>query len=80
MKNTVFFFNLCLNRLEDFVFKTELRVLLNKYKNLAVVKFWTTLKPTRRKFSLCQMHLDLSTQGIDRAVSFMNHFVFVLIS
>ena len=80
MKNTVFFLNLCLNRLEDFVFKTELRVLWNKEKDVAVVKFWTTLKPTRRKFLLYQMHLDLSTQGIDRAVSFMNHFVFVLIS
>ena len=72
--------NFCLNRLEDFAFKTELRVRPNKDKDIAVVKFWTTLKPTGRKFPLCKVHLNLSTQGIDRAVSFMYHFVFVPVS
>ena len=72
--------NLCLNRLEDFAFKTELRVRPNKDKDIAVVKFWTTLKPTGRKFPLCKVHLNLSTQGINRTVSFMYHFVLVPIS
>ena len=72
--------NFCFNRLEDFAFKTELRVLLNRHKDIAVVEFWTTLKPTGRKSSLCQVHLNLSTQGIDHTVSLVKHFLLVPIS
>ena len=72
--------NFCPNRLEDFEFKTELRVRLNTDKDIAVVEFWTTLESTGRKFSLCQVHLNLSTQGIDRTVSLVKHFVLAPIS
>ena len=72
--------NFCPNRLEEFEFKTELRVLLNRDKDMAVVEFWTTLESTGRKFSLCQVHLSLSTQGIDRTVSLVKHFVLALVS
>ena len=72
--------NFRFNRLEDFAFKTELRVLLNRDKEIAVVEFWTILKTTGRKFSLCQVHVNLSTQGIDHTVSLVKHFVIVPIS
>ena len=56
------------NRLLEDEFKTELRVRVGKYEDLAEVEFHNTSITTGRTNLLCKFHLPI--QNIPRAVSF----------
>ena len=64
----IFFSILCRLRDEQ-PFKKDLRVLLFKNKDPALVEFCRTLEQTGRT-PLCKLHLKIPTQSTDHTVSF----------